>query len=89
MVVHFISVRIDVLLEQKWKKPVIIPSECQDFGLIYNSSNSEIFVCPHGSSLCSVSYSNFHFLSHATYLEFKLQLRMSIVKDKIRLKKDK
>ena len=51
MVVHFKSVKIDVLLVQKWKEPVIIASEGQNFDLIYNLSNSEIFVCPHGSSL--------------------------------------
>ena len=51
MVVHLKSVKIDVLLVQKWKEPVIIASESQNFGLIHNSSNSEIFVCPHGSSL--------------------------------------
>ena len=52
MVVHFKSVRMDVLLVQKYKKPYIIPSERINFGLIYNSSKSEIFACPHGSSLC-------------------------------------
>ena len=51
MVVHFKSVIIDVLHVQKWKEPVIIASEGQNFGLIYNSSYSEIFVRPHGSSL--------------------------------------
>ena len=58
MVVHFKSVKIDVLLVQKWKEPVIIASEGQNFGLIYNSSNSEIFVCPHGSSLCKCECCN-------------------------------
>ena len=52
MVEHFKSVKIDVLHVQKWKEPVIIASECQNFGLICNSSNSEIFLCPYGSSLC-------------------------------------
>ena len=52
MVVHFKIVKIDVLLVQKYEKPVIIPSDYPNFGLIYNSSNSEIFVCPHSSSLC-------------------------------------
>ena len=47
MVVHFKSVKIDVLLVQKCKKPVIIPSEGSNFDLMYNSSYSEIFVCPH------------------------------------------
>ena len=51
MVVHFKSVKIDVLHVQKRKEPNIIASEGQNFDLIYNSSNSEIFVCPHGSSL--------------------------------------
>ena len=30
-------------------------SEGQNFGLMYNSSNSEIFICSHGSSLCNVA----------------------------------
>ena len=52
MVVHFKSVKIDVLHVQKWKEPVTIASEGQNFGLICNSSNSEIFLCSYGSSLC-------------------------------------
>ena len=59
MVVLFKSVKIDMLLVQNWKEPVIIASEDQNFGLICNSSNFEIFVCPHGSSLCLKGY-QFH-----------------------------
>ena len=51
MVVHFKSVKIDVLHVQNWKEPVIIASECQNFDLVCNSFNSEIFLCPYGSSL--------------------------------------
>ena len=47
------SVEIDVLLVQKWKEPILTASEGQNFGLMHYSSNSEIFICSHGSSLCT------------------------------------